>query len=317
MISANIYLPTSLILLFLLRKYIESKWGKCKNNTKLDGKVVVVTGANSGIGFETAKELAKRNATVILACRNIELANDAIKKIERELENSPKLIPMHLDLESVESIKNFAQTFKKSFENLHILINNAGVSYPKKRLVLAKNGLEIHFAVNYLGHFHLTNLLSEVLEKSTPSRVVNVSSKLHEKGNINIEDLNYEKTDLKTVNLYSNSKLANIYHCVELAKRNNSKDVSFYAVCPGWVYSNLFRHSIKWYHYIMVFPIAFFFMRSAKQGAQTVIYCATEANLKNGSVFRDCKEYASKHNINPDIAHKLWNKSEEILKELE
>ncbi|KAK9881432.1 hypothetical protein WA026_016318 [Henosepilachna vigintioctopunctata] len=313
MLKAGLFILPVLII-YGIRKYIESKWSNCKNKIKLDGKLIIITGANSGIGFEVAKDLAARNANIILACRNINAAEEAIQNIKEKVSHAGTLIPMELDLASLESVKNFAEKFKRNHKELHVLINNAGVSYPKSERKVTKDCLEIHFGVNHLGHFYLTNLLLDLLEKSKPSKVVFVSSKLHEKGKLNTEDLNSEWS-MEKVNLYSNSKLANAYTVKELALRTKNKGIDVFAVCPGWIYTNLFRHSIKWYHYILVSPIAFFFMRSAKQGAQTIIYCATEPGLESGMIYRDCKMYESSHPFDPKVSTELWSKSEEIIKQ--
>lgn len=172
---------------------------------------------------------------------------------------------MVLDLASVKSIQEFAKEIKDKFPNIHILINNAGVSLPKDIRKETEDGFEYHFGINHLGHFLLTNLLLDILKKSKPSRIIVVSSLLHEKSALYINDLNMKNTKDK-INLYASSKLANIYFVRELAKKIRGSGISVYAVCPGWVYTGLFRyHNIKWYHYIAVAPIAFFFMRNAQQ----------------------------------------------------
>ncbi|XP_044760517.1 retinol dehydrogenase 11-like [Coccinella septempunctata] len=311
MLRSSLYALPFLIL-YGLRKYVESKWGKCKNKIKLDGKVVIITGANSGIGLAVAEELAARNATVIFACRDLRSAELAIERI-RKIKSSANLIPMELDLASLKSIDNFVIKFKRQFDSLDILINNAGVSQQTKR-ELTKDNLEIHFGVNYLGHFYLTNSLLDILEKSRPSKVIIVSSKLHEKGHIHLDDLNSVTQSSKS--LYSNSKLANVFFCQELARRTLNKGIDIFAVCPGWVYTNLFRHYIKWYHYVLLSPIAFFFMRSAKQGAQTIVYCATEPGLQTGIIYRDCRMYESKYEFDPVVSTQLWTKSEEIIEKI-
>ncbi|KAL3284107.1 hypothetical protein HHI36_018275 [Cryptolaemus montrouzieri] len=314
MLQTGLYLLPILIV-YGIRKYIETKWGKCKNKIELNGKVAIITGANSGIGYEITKELVARNAKVILACRNLKKAEEAVKEISEKIKSSGVMIPMELDLASLKSIENFVTKFKEHHKELHILINNAGVSFPKTRRELTEDGFEIHFGVNHLGHFYLTNLLLDVLEKSKPSKIVIVSSKLHEKGKIHLEDLNSEDDHGKE-NLYSNSKLANAYFCKELAKRTSNRGIDVFAVCPGWVYTNLFRHvDIKWYHYILVAPIAFLFMRNAKQGSQTIVYCATEPGLQTGIIYRDCKMYESTHKFDPKVSVELWEKCEEIVKQ--
>ncbi|EEZ99585.1 retinol dehydrogenase 11 [Tribolium castaneum] len=292
-----------------IRKLRERSWGYCRNRVPLDNKVVVITGANSGIGFEVAKELASRNAMVVLACRKLDSAKEAIERIEQELKKKLKMRAMEVDLASLLSIKQFASNVQKLYPEVHILVNNAGVAYPKNEKHLTKDGFEIHFGINHLGHFYLTNLLLDKLKKSTPSRIIIVTSSLHEKGTIDLKNLESGK------NLYANSKLANAYFCKELSKRVKDTGVSVYGVCPGWVYTALFRHSIRWYHYIMVAPIAYFFMRSPKQGAQTVIYCASEPGLEpeSGSLFRNCSLYKSKVNFDENLGLHLWNESERLI----
>lgn len=170
---------------------------------------------------------------------------------------------MELDLACLKSVKQFAFNVQQLYPEIHLLINNAGVAYPKNQLHFTEDGFEIHFGVNHLGHFYLTNLLLGTLKKSSPSRIIVISSSLHEKGKIDVNNL--EVNQQISSNFYANSKLANIYFCKELSKRIQNTGISIYAVCPGWVYTSLFRHSICWYHYILVAPIAYFFMRSPKQ----------------------------------------------------
>lgn len=182
---------------------------------------------------------------------------------------------MELDLASLHSVKKFANHVKKQFQEINILVNNAGVAFPNTKRVETKDGFEVHFGVNHLAHFYLTNLLLEPLSASSSdnnSRIVVVSSSLHEKGEVNLNDLNSLRLTKKT-NLYANSKLINIYFAQELARRTKSKKINVYACCPGWVYTGLFRHSIKWYHYFLAAPVAFFFMRSPKQAS--FLFCHT------------------------------------------
>ncbi|KAK5640203.1 hypothetical protein RI129_011014 [Pyrocoelia pectoralis] len=304
------------VFMICIRKYKEITWGKCKNKVKLHGKIAIVTGANSGIGYEIAKELATRGAHVIMACRNLHTAATAICKIKQELSCSSIIIPMELDLESAESIAVFVEEIKATYSLIHILVNNAGVSYPKDNLCKTKHGFEIHFGVNHLGHFILTNLLIGLLDRRS-SRIVIISSILHERGKICLDNLNFEKAIEKT-DLYANSKLANIYFCKELARRLEKTSIGVYAVCPGWVYTNLFRHQkLKWYQMLLGLPIALLFMRTPAQGAQTAIYCATEPHLKSGLIYRDCKEYQSKVCFDEGVSKKLWNVSCDMVKTIQ
>jgi len=313
MFSLPYYVLPTILFLIAVRKYRESRWGKCKNKEKLNGKLALVTGANSGIGFEIAKELAARNAQVILACRTLDNANAAIERIKRDSLNNPTLVPMTLDLGSLHSVKEFANLVMKNYPKIDILINNAGVAYPKKHRLQTENGFEIHFGVNHLGHFYLTNLLQDLLEKAN-ARVVVVASSLHVKGKINLKAIKNFEFD-EGENLYANSKLANIYFAQEFARRTKEKGIKVYAICPGWVYTGLFRHSFKWYYFIFLSPIAFWFMRNSKQGAQTAIYCATEPSLEKetGLLYRDCTNYNSSCIFYDKVARELWDESEKMI----
>ncbi|RZF44271.1 hypothetical protein LSTR_LSTR006821 [Laodelphax striatellus] len=319
MIAAYIIFPVVLAL-GIVRKYRQSQWGTCTDFRSLQGKVFVVTGANSGLGKETVKGLAQREARVILACRNIDNAKAVISEIRRSI-STGELIPMTLDLASLKSVENFAESLIRDFPEIHALINNAGVSVPVADGEKTADGFEINFGVNHLGHFLLTNRLLPTLKNSAPSRIVIVSSLLHERGTIDFDNLNGEKGwPKKRMNpAYSNSKLANAYFCVELASRLKKDDVSnvdVVAVCPGFCYTQLFRYSnIRWWQYILFAPIAFFFMRSAKQGAQNILHCAVSDEIlgKSGEFFRDCKPYKSKHNFDPQVSIKLWETSEQMV----
>lgn len=305
-------LPT-ILLLIVFRKYRESKWGKCNNSVRLTGKVALVTGANSGIGYEIAKELAARGAQVILACRTLEKARSTSENIRKTLLNCPALVPLELDLGCLKSVNTFAQLVKKDYHTIDILINNAGVAYPRAQRLQTVDGFEIHFGINHLGHFYLTKLLVDLVAKGQ-GRVVVVASSLHEKGKLDLEairNLQFEDGE----NLYANSKLANVYFGRELARRTKDKGIKVYNICPGWVYTGLFRHSFKWYHFILVAPMAFIFMRSAKQGSETAIYCATEPSLhkESGQLYRDCKRYNSKAIFYEKLAEELWEESDKMI----
>ncbi|CAL7948413.1 unnamed protein product [Xylocopa violacea] len=320
MVSSWCYFILPVVLFIgLLRKCRERIWGTCKNTDCLQGRVFIVTGANSGIGKETVKELAKRKATVILACRNLQSARSAISEIHTQI-STGELIPMQLNLASFQSIRGFVTDVIKNFAEVHVLINNAGVYVPFKEHALTEDGFEIHFGINHLGHFLLTNLLLDHLKQNAPSRIIIVTSKLFESGTIDFSNLNGEKglTIKGRMNpAYCNSKLANTYFGIELAKRLENSGVNVYMVCPGFTYTGLFRNVKRsWFHYIIFSPVALLFLRTANQGAQTVLHCAIEPSLSNesGNIYRDCKLYVSKKNLDPDIALRLWDMSEKLTK---
>lgn len=318
--------PISVIVaLGLLRKWRSRKWGTCVSNTCLRGKTFLITGANTGIGYETAKAIARRKGRVIFACRDIGKAKEAIAHIRKEQPNGGEMIPMQLDLASFESIENFVEVVKKGFNKIDVLINNAGVVVPLNQDLKTKEGFEIHFGVNHLGHFHLTNLLLDHLKRATPSRIVVLSSTLHERGNIDFDDLNLRKQIEEAKKKggsprhnpgYCNSKLMNAYFAKALASNLRNSGIDVNMVCPGFCATNLFRYSIKWYHYILMAPILIAFMKTAKQGSETVVFCATDHSIegKTGKFYRDCEEYSSKHEFDKDVEAKLWNVSEELVK---
>lgn len=177
--------------------------GQYKKNTRIDGKVVVITGANTGIGKETAIDLAKRGGKVYIACRNKERGEEALKQI-KEISESENVHFLQLDLASMESIRQFSKRFHELETQLHILINNAGVmAVPKAQ---TKDGFEMQIGTNHMGHFLLTNLMLDLLKQSAPSRIVNLSSLFHWYGRINKEDLNSEKSYWRWI-AYGNKKI--------------------------------------------------------------------------------------------------------------
>ncbi|XP_013144693.1 PREDICTED: retinol dehydrogenase 12-like [Papilio polytes] len=314
-----------LIAIGFIRKWRSRKWGKCLTDTCLRGKTYLVTGANSGIGLETAKALVRRKARVIFACRDIAKAKQAINDIRKEQPTGGEMIPMQLDLSSFESIESFVEVIKTGFHKIDVLINNAGVVVPLSCDEKTKEGFEIHLGVNHLGHFYLTNLLLDQLKRAAPSRVVVVSSTLHERAQIDFNDLNLrgeieraKKGQVKARhNLgYSNSKLMNVYFARALADKLRDTGVDVYTCCPGFCYTNLFRLSVKWYHYLLMLPVALMYMKSAKQGSETIVYCATDYGIEGqtGKFYRDCVEYDSKFPFKKEEEIKLWNISEELVK---
>ncbi|XP_026481908.1 retinol dehydrogenase 11-like [Ctenocephalides felis] len=333
MVSSGLWYGLStVVILVLIRKIREYTWGRCRSKGSLRGKTFLITGANCGIGYETAKALAIREANVILACRDVFRARMAIEQIRQYLPLG-RLTALELDLSDFNSIKAFAQLIRQDHNDIHCLINNAGLA--TNELLKTKQNFEIHFGVNYLGHFLLTNLLLDVLSQNN-AKIINVTSQLHEKGVIDLANIEKaviidEETSLlgsKVKNnghvnpLYCNSKLANLYFAMELEKMGYES----YAICPGFTYTNLFRnHSFKWYQYVLFMPVAFFFLRSAEQGAQSVIKCASEnlktqkdifdsraPTIRNGYYFKNCKFYKSKVYLDEELSKELWIKSRKL-----
>ncbi|MBN3305001.1 RDH11 dehydrogenase, partial [Amia calva] len=250
------------------------------SDVKLDGKTAIVTGANTGIGKETAKDLARRGAWVILACRDMEKAKVAVNEIIEETGND-RVIPCKMDLSDTKSICEFAEQIYNMEEPIHFLINNAGVAMCP--YTTTADGYEMQFGVNHLGHFFLTFLLLDLLKQSAPSRVINVSSVSHYMGKIQFDDLNSEK-DYHPVKAYVQSKLANVLFTRELSRKLRGTGVTVYAVDPGAVYTEAIRHMKQ---FIQIFITSFnFLIKTPAEGAYTTLYCALTPDLENGGYFR-------------------------------
>nr|XP_055066709.1 retinol dehydrogenase 12 isoform X1 [Misgurnus anguillicaudatus] len=298
---------------FLLRKWIAG--GVCKSRARLDGKTVVVTGANTGIGKETAREMARRGARVVMACRDITRAENAADSIRRSTGNG-NVVVRHLNLASLYSIREFAKEFIATEERLDVLINNAGVMMCPKWIT--EDGFETQLAVNHLGHFLLTNLLLGMLKKSSPSRVVNVSSIAHVGGKIEFDDLFYDKCPYSPLISYKQSKLANVLFSRELARQMKGTGVSSYSLHPGVIRTGLGRHVESWcpmLKTILSLP-CMLLMKTPWQGAQTSIYCAVTEGLesKSGCYFSDCAEKdPAPEGKDDSVARRLWEESARLV----
>lgn len=290
-----------------IRSFFRSAWS---STARLDDKTVLITGANTGIGKETALDLAKRGARIIMACRDMEKAEAAMKEII-EGSGNENVVCKKLDLSDSKSIREFAEAINKDEPKLNILINNAGVMvcpYGK-----TADGFEMQIGVNHMGHFLLTYLLIDLIKKSTPARIINVSSMAHTWGSINLEDINSEKNYNKRA-AYSQSKLANILFTRLLAKRLEGTGVTVYSLHPGVVQTELWRHVNGFQQFVMnmISP----FTKNSVQGAQTTIYCAVEPTLEteSGGYYSDCAPAScSAAATDDDMAQKLWELSCQML----
>lgn len=282
----------------------------------LRGKVALVTGANVGIGFETARSLALHGCRVVLACRDLEKAQEAAREIERERENISCDV-LHLDLCSLRHVQMAADSFKQKYKSLHMLVLNAGVfALPYS---LTEDGYETTFQVNHLAQFFFTLLLREPLHYCDSSRVVIVSSESHRFSFLStpgdIEALNLSPPAYKYWQMaaYNNSKLCNILFAQELAKQWPT--VSVLSCHPGnMVSSSLPRQS---WLYRLLFAVVRPFTKSLQQAASTSIYCATASDLEGatGMYFNNCYRCdSSRQSMDPKLAMKLWIISQEMLR---
>ncbi|XP_020362677.1 retinol dehydrogenase 12 isoform X1 [Oncorhynchus kisutch] len=309
----------------LLRKWIAG--GICHSRAKLHGRTVVITGANTGIGKETAWDMAMRGnvmrvfsdgrycvfsgARVIMACRDLTRGEAAATEIRSSTGNT-NVVVQQLNLASLGSVRQFAREFIATETRLDILINNAGIMLCPKSFTV--DGFESQFAVNHLGHFLLTNLLLDMLKASTPSRVVTVSSIAHQGGKIHYDDLNFDKKGYNSVIAYKQSKLANLLFSRELARRTKGTGVTSYSLHPGVIRTELWRHSQSKYPMLssMLSAPAWLLMKTPREGAQTTIYCAVTEGLeeKSGYYFSDCQVKEPALEGTDDLAAlRLWGVS--------
>ncbi|XP_076051845.1 retinol dehydrogenase 13-like isoform X1 [Oratosquilla oratoria] len=286
--------------------------GNYNGPEELEGKTVIITGANTGIGRETAHEMARRKARVIMACRDLEKCKEARKDIVLDTKNK-KVACWVCDLASQESIRNFAKRVNEEESRLDILVNNAGVMRCEQSVT--KEGIELQLGTNHMGHFLLTNLLLNKLKESAPSRIINVSSVAHTRGKINFEDLN-SANNYDAADAYAQSKLANILFTLELAQRLKGTGVTSNAVHPGIVNTDLSRHmsiAKSWIAAVFARPILWLFLKTPRQGAQTTIYAALSQDLQavSGKYYSNQEETElSKDAQDMAAARRLWAISE-------
>jgi len=298
----------------------------------LKGKLAVVTGANSGIGYVTALELARKGAHVVLACRSEERGKEAEKNIQQELaatEDAGKVEFAKLDVSSLKSVKEFSEAFLQTHDRLDLLINNAGImAVPHASTV---DGYESQFATNHLGHFALTAQLFDLLKKSTPSRIVNVSSLAHRRASkLNEDEIMTPAEKYSPNSVYSDTKLANILFTKELDRRIKAagvEGVTASVAHPGITATNLttapattngFLWSLPWKIAIYM-PFLF---QSASMGALPTLYAAAAPNVKSGDYFGPrgfaalwgypILEEPTQQSESESAATKLWTLSERL-----
>ncbi|KAK1171601.1 retinol dehydrogenase 13-like [Acipenser oxyrinchus oxyrinchus] len=290
--------------------------GTCPSKAKITGKTVVITGANTGIGKETARELARRGGRIIMCCRDMVKCENAAKEIRGET-LSHNVYARHLDLASIKSIREFANKINEEEERVDILINNAGVMRcPHWQ---TEDGFEMQFGVNHLGHFLLTNLLLDKMKHSAPSRIINVSSLAHVVGEIDFNDLNWEKKKYNTKVAYCQSKLANVLFTKELARQLQGPGVTVNALHPGVVKTELGRHTgmhQSQFSSTVLGPLFYLLVKSPNQGAQPSIFLAVAEEVAgvSGKYFDGFKEKEPAAQAqDAEVACQLWQVSTRLV----
>lgn len=274
----------------------------------LDGKIAIVTGANSGMGMATVEALSDKGATVIMLCRSEERGKEAIFKLTENKERNLDLILC--DLGDYESIRNFAKAVKEKYDHIDILVNNAGfISLDRQE---TKEGLERQFGINHIGHFLLTKELFELMGKG--SRIVNVASGAHKTGKIHFDDINLTK-GFNVIKAYSQSKLANVLFTRELARRVADRGITVNCCHPGAVATNIGIDRDTGFGKTITGLLKPFF-QTPMEGARTAIFLASDKSVENitGGYFYKCKiAKSSKRSKSKKLAKKLFELSEKLV----
>ncbi|MGI9566763.1 MAG: oxidoreductase [Nitrosopumilus sp.] len=289
----------------------------------LSGKTIIVTGSNSGIGYEAIKYFSAKGAQTILACRNIKNGKSAKEQILEEYPNA-KINVMNLDLADLESIHSFATKFNEKYSKLNVLLNNAGIVCPYEK---TKDGFEIQIGTNHLGHFALTGLLLHHLKNTKGSRVVNVSSLGHKSGKMNFDNFMFEKGSYTIMKAYSKSKLSNLLFTYELQRKFEKFNIDCIAVAahPGVAKSSLSKYVTKKPLYKIGMAIANSIMsQSTSMGVLPEIRASVDPLVKGGDYFgpggfQELKGHPIKvksNNASHDLdnAKRLWEISEDLTK---
>ncbi len=270
----------------------------------LAGRTFLVTGANAGIGYATALDLARRGGRVNVACRSRAKGAAAVAAITAAA-SSDQVRLLLLDLADLASVRRAADDFLALGEPLHVLVNNAGVGGARGRTA---DGFEMHFGINHLGHFALTMALLPLLTDSTPARIVNVASDAHYQAKgIDFEGLRNRTKGITGLHEYAVSKLCNVLFAAELGRRLAGTGVTAYSLHPGVVASEIWRR-VPWpARQIMTRR-----MLTVEQGARTSLYCATspEVAAEFGKYYDRCREVEPSKVATPELAARLWEYSE-------
>jgi NAD(P)-dependent dehydrogenase (short-subunit alcohol dehydrogenase family) len=290
------------------------------NIPDLTGKVIIVTGGNSGLGYESVKAFAEKGADVILTSRSVEKGEAAKKAIGKVKGN---IIVLPLDLMDFSSIRSFTEKFQQKYKRLDVLLNNAGIMTTP--YFLTKDGLEAQMGTNHFGHFALTGLLFGLIKNTPKSRIVNVSSMAHKQGKMDFSNLLFENgKGYSPIKSYGRSKLANLLFTYELQRKMEASGIKSIAVAahPGVSSTNLFQYLEEKMIFKIFKPLMSPFIQEQAMGALPQIRASVDENVKGGDYygpdgFNEMKGFpvlvksnATSHNL--EDAKKLWEVSEKI-----
>ncbi len=292
-------------------QFIENARMPLKTTTaRLDGQVCVITGATSGVGYETAKRLAQAGAHLVLVCRNIEKALGV--KAEFTALSNAEVDLVQADFSNLDDVQSAAHQILHQFPAIHILINNAGIHLTKR--TLTADGFETAFGVNHLASFLFTRLLLERMIESSPSRIIQVNSEGHRFGGLKLDDLHWEKRRYRGLQGYGASKTAQLLTVWELADRLNGSGVTINAVHPGEVATNIGMNNgilYRWYQKYLLFPL----LKDPKISGEALYYFAAAPELSNtsGKFFNlSTEEKPAAHALDRITGKRIWEISEEL-----
>jgi len=275
----------------------------------MKGKTVVITGGNDGIGFQTALELARKDAELILVCRNEQKAEAAVERIKSSTGNSNVKYVLG-DMSKQKSVRQAAEQIRKITDKIDVLLNNAGGAFPEFQLT--EDSLELTIATNHFAYFLLTGLLLDLVKKSDYARIVNVSSDSHYRAKISIESFKSKKGYF-VLKAYGQSKLANVLFTFELAEKLKGTPITVNCLHPGTVKTDIGKKGTSWYG-TLVWSIASSVLGvSLEKGSRTSIYLASseEVNGVSGKYFTNCKiKEPLKLAYDTSLRKKLWDVSE-------
>jgi len=288
--------------------------------TELAGRVAIVTGANSGIGFEVARELARKGAHVALACRDRDRARSALDIIQSVIPEA-QVTSLPLDLASLRSVRDSASAFDRQFDRLDILVNNAGVMVAP--FGQTEDGFELHLGINHLGHFALTGLLIDRLLASPAPRVVTVTSAAYRFGRLDVRDLALEgRRGYSPFRAYARSKLANVLFAQELQRRLDGTRTISVVAHPGGAATGLGRRATESRFYRALLPIFERLSQSAAEGARSILRAATDPRLAGGELIapggflgmrgQPVVNAVAEKGMDPKTGARLWEASEEL-----
>lgn len=280
----------------------------------MKNKVCLITGANAGIGKETALSLAKQQAHIVMLCRNPAKAEAAKREIIRQSGNT-NIDIISCDLNDLASVKKAAEEIRHKYTQLHVLVNNAGFMVLEKQT--SANRFEATFAVNYLAHVLLTELLLDLLKQSAPARIIHISSSVHKRAKLNLDDLMFQQTPYSGFTAYANSKLANILYTYHLARRLEGSGVTANALDPGMVDTE-FGDKVGIPPWMRIFTSLLRpWVKTPPEGALTSIHLASDPSLDtfNGSYWKTVKlSKSSPASHDRDLQEQLWERSQALLK---